>query len=155
MLPACQPQQPMSSKMADKYNEQAQLARKSNGQTKLAGKKAQRDAILRCIERIDNFAERANSITQEQATTRHNRLEKCWMEFEAIANELRLLDDACHSDKNEQLYDVIDENCMQIADLIRLKIIKPLPVEAPAVRVKESFFQENTTNGYYWNLTTA
>ena len=90
MLPACQPQQPMSSKMADKYDEQAQLARKSNEQTKIAGKKAQRDAILRCIERIDNFAARANGITQEQATTRLNRLEKCWMEFEAIANELQL-----------------------------------------------------------------
>uniref|UniRef100_A0A182T274 Uncharacterized protein n=1 Tax=Anopheles maculatus TaxID=74869 RepID=A0A182T274_9DIPT len=103
-------------------------------QAQLVSKKAQRDAILRSIERIENFATQADGIMSEQAMSRIHRLEKCWEEFKMVANELRLLDDPCNADENDNILDEVDEHCLQIAVLIRAKTIKP---PAPALEVKE------------------
>uniref|UniRef100_A0A182NMY3 DUF5641 domain-containing protein n=1 Tax=Anopheles dirus TaxID=7168 RepID=A0A182NMY3_9DIPT len=74
-------------------------------------------------------------ISEEQSKSRLSRLEKCWEEFKAVINELRLIDDAKNSSTNEQLLDDVDERCIDIGDMIRAKTIKQC---RPTVDVKQN-----------------
>lgn len=104
----------------------------------LAMAKAERDSLLRCVARIEAFAQDPQGGSSEEVIARMRRLEKCWESFQLIVREVRRLGDPVSVEENEALLDVVDERVMLLMGRLKSLAAAESSVKDESVTVKES-----------------